>query len=138
MNLREFVAATKRSIFEELSRRQTPSLGTVDAARLADAFSKGRPQMGATNYQPDQIEFEFIFPDPGQSPVILVVSVVPPERIVFMPVPDWVVEDIWQGEISGSFVFASDCDRMLHEFHQVLQPDSNSALFSTSTKMQKG
>lgn len=69
--------------------------------------------MGSTVYSPDSIQCEFIYPDPSSVPTVLTVSLIPPERIVFLPVPEWVVESIWQGEIAGSYQFESDARGMI-------------------------
>lgn len=85
--------------------------------------------MGATNYEPDAILMEFIYPDPKGSAVLLSVRVSAPERIVFMPVPEWVVESIWQGEIAGSYHFEGDALRMIEEFRASLAPEANAEIF---------
>lgn len=90
---------------------------------------KGAPQMGSTRYAPDAIFVEFIYPDKLGKSVILTVKLEAPERIVYLPVPGWVVESIWQGEISGSFHFESDARRMMAELENQLDPEPNKALF---------
>ncbi len=134
MNLNEFAAYTRLKILEDLQAGRQPS-GTFSEERLREARAKGKPQMGTTRFEPDAIQFEFIYPDPQGSPIIVTVSITPPERIVFMPVPAWVVESIWQGEISGSAHFESDARRMLASFQALLEPETNAALFGERAKV---
>ena len=130
MNLNEFAAARRLSILADLQAGRNPE-GTFSEERLREARAKGKPpQMGTTRFEPDAVHFEFIYPDPQGSPIILTVTVKPLERIVFMPVPPWVVESIWQGEIAGSAHFESDAQRLLEEFRADLSPERNPSLFA--------
>ncbi|MBS1706858.1 MAG: hypothetical protein JST40_13405 [Armatimonadetes bacterium] len=129
MNLNEYVAKTKREIFEALSAGLEPSLGTYDAAILKEVRSKGSPRMGVTVYSPDSLTHEFIYTDGPGSSVILPVTIPAPERIVFLPVPRWVVENIWQGNVDGSFQFESDAIKLLKEFERELEPQNNPKWF---------
>ena len=138
MTLNQYAAERRLRIFEELKAKHAPSEGAYDEAQLRTALSKGSPQMGSTHFEPDSIVFEFIFPDPQGTPTVVSVRLVPPERIVFMPVPEWVVESIWQGEISGSPQFESDCDRMLEVFRQELEPDRNRDRFGKRQSVGRG
>lgn len=72
---------------------------------------------------------EFIYSDPASSAMILTVTLEPPERIVFLPVPDWVVESIWQGEVTGSAHFESDAIRLVQAFEQELREEANARWF---------
>lgn len=129
MTLNEYAAKARLRIFERLSVGEAPAEGSFDPARLAEARIKGRPQMGTTRYQPFQIDFEFIYPDPISTSMVLSVSLVPPERIVYMPVPSWVVENIWQGDISGTFHFESEATQLVTELAESLSETGNQALF---------
>jgi hypothetical protein len=68
---------------------------------------------------------EFIYPDSRTAAILLEVRIPTPERVVFLPVPGWVVEQIWQGEITGSYAFESDAIALLEAFRQDLTPDAN-------------
>lgn len=129
MSLNAFVAEKKRSVFDALMEGQTPSEGSYDESVFREARAKGRPQMGSTRYLPQEIILEFIYSDTKGSTVIFPVTLPSPERIVFLPVPSWVVESIWQGDIDGSFQFESDAMRLLGEFTAKLDPKANAALF---------
>ena len=53
----------------------------------------------------------------------------PPERIVRMPVPEWVVESVWQGEVDGSYHFESHAYALLEAFTASLDPEENARRF---------
>jgi hypothetical protein len=129
MTLNHYAAETRLAIFEDLRTGREPREGTFDAGLLREARTKASPQMGATRYSPDEIAFEFIFPDPLGAALILTVNVVPKERIVFLPVPPWVVENIWQGDVAGSHHFESDAIRLVSEFTGELAADANRKWF---------
>ena len=129
MTLAEWAARTKRDIFEQISAGQSPSGGDFVGTILKEGRSKGTVQMGATTYLPDAAWMEFIFSDTVSSAIVLTVVVPSPERIVFMPVPVWVVETIWQGDVDGSFHFESHAEALVQELIEALKPDSNSKLF---------
>jgi hypothetical protein len=136
MNLNEYAATARLKILSELQAGLSPSQGTYSEERLKDARSKGRsPQMGTTRYEPNAIHFEFIYQDPQGAPVVLSVHLDAPERIVFMPVPSWVLESIWQGDISGSPHFESDANRLLEEFRELLTPETNAELFGERARV---
>ncbi|AIE85245.1 hypothetical protein [Fimbriimonas ginsengisoli] len=138
MSLNQYAAERRLRIFDELRAGRSPSEGSFDEAVLREARAKGQPQMGSTTYAPDAILFEFIYPNPTGAPILLEVRLDPPERIVFMPVPSWVVESIWQGEISGSAHFESDAYAMLETFRQSLEPDRNSEQFEARPAIGRG
>jgi hypothetical protein len=96
---------------------------------LADGRTKGEPQIGAANFTPTTIIFEYIFSDGRGATTILSVTIDAPERIVFLPVPSWVVETIWQGEIDGSYQFEQDALAALDEFRSMIEPDANVSWF---------
>lgn len=129
MTLPEFAAKTRLQLFDDLRQGSVPSLGTFDPSQLEQARHKGQPQMGATVFLPDQIRFEFIYPDKNSSTMIFTVTVNPPERIVFMPVPKWVVESVWQGEVLGSYHFESHAMLLADAFQRELTPENNPKWF---------
>ncbi|MCW5941370.1 MAG: hypothetical protein KIS66_04010 [Fimbriimonadaceae bacterium] len=129
MTLNSYAAAARLRVFERLRQGLPPEEGEWDERARQEAKVKGEPQMGATRYEPRAMRFEFVYPDPQSNATVLTVTLASPERIVFLPVPRWVVETIWQGEIDGSFQFESDAERMLEEFRALLTPENNSALF---------
>lgn len=129
MTLNAYAAAKRLAIFDELKRGMPPGEGAYDAAVLAEAKVKGEPQMGATRYEPDAILVEFIYPDPKTTSTILTVKLDPPERVVFMPVPSWVVENIWQGDIAGTFHFESEAQRLFAELGGELESEANKKWF---------
>lgn len=129
MALQEFSRDVRGQIFAALESGGPPPVGEYDESRFLDGRAKGQPLIGATRYEPDAAIFEFIYPDPNGAPIVLAVRVRPPERIVFLPVPEWVVESIWQGEISGSYVFESEAAAKLAEFTARLEPEANANEF---------
>jgi hypothetical protein len=129
MTLNAYAAELRLRIFEEIKAGREPSLGSFDPLILKEARTKGTPQLGTTRYLPNELAFEFIFPDPKSSSTLLSVSVTPPERIVFLPVPEWVIESIWQGDIAGSYHFESEAMHLLESFGNLLTPEGNAPLF---------
>ncbi len=125
MRLNSFAAEKRKTLFEQLSTGHAPSEGQFDLDVLKEGRAKGQVQMGSTRYEPHSIVFEFIYPDPHGVATILPVRVPAPERIVFMPVPGWVLQAIWQGEVSGSYEFETDAMKMLDEFRLSLEPGIN-------------
>lgn len=128
MKLSEWAATTKKSVYDNLIRTGEPGMGQYDQAALKECLAKGSPQVGTTMFEPDLFKFEFIFRD-SDSTIVLVVNVAPPERIVFMPVPDWVVESVWQGHVEGSHHFESHAREALATFATSLEPGPNKELF---------
>ena len=129
MGLNQYAAERRMAIFEELKSGHEPSTGRFDAALLKEGKVKGSPQVGTTRFEPHQIHFEFIYPDPKSTATIVTVTLDAPERIVMLPVPDWVVESIWQGEIAGSFQFDSDAKNLVGKFLAELEPGANDKWF---------
>ncbi len=129
MSLNEYASGLRRKLFDELKAGQPPSQGTFDESVFKDGKSKGAPQVGTTRFEPQAMHFEFVYPDPVGTTVILTVTVEPPERIVFLPVPGWVIESIWQGDIDGSYHFESDARRLVASFSEDLEPDANQKWF---------
>lgn len=122
-------AQQKRELFDALRRGEMPPFGEFDEGVWRDAKEKGEVQMGTTVFEPNQISYEFIYPG-GEGALVLRVTVQPPERIVYMPIPRWVVDSIWQGEINGSPVFESEAREMVAEFVASLEPEANRPLFA--------
>lgn len=131
MTLNEFVSSRKRQIFENLSAGEDPSVGEFSSDLLKEGRAKGLPTMGTTRFEPTVVTFEYIYSDATSSATILSVKLETPERVVFLPVPEWVIESIWQGDIDGSFHFESDAFRLLREFEEQLTPGMNHKWFGT-------
>ena len=129
MNLNAFVAEKRKLIFEDLLADHPPREGEYSLELLKEGKVKGKPQIGTTRFEPESLVLEFIYPDSGGSAVVLPVRLPTPERILFMPVPSWVVESIWQGEIDGSYRFESEAAVMLAEFAKGLESEDNGEWF---------
>lgn len=127
----EFVSEARQTILNDLSLRRPPSLGAFDASLWQEVLAKtsAQPQVGALTHKPRSIVLEFVYSDPQTRAIVLPVEVETPERIVHMPVPDWVVESIWQGEISGSFRFESEAREMVRHFEAMLSEGENERWF---------
>lgn len=130
MSLNEYASRLRLEILDDLLSGAAPRQGEWDEARRKEGSLKGRPQLGTTRFEPEAMIFEYIYPDSTGSPLVLSVRVDPPERIVFMPVPGWVIETIWQGEVAGSYRFESEAQAMLETFSARLEPEANRAEFS--------
>jgi hypothetical protein len=129
MSLNSFAADQRVRIFEALKVGQPPLEGVFDESLWKECHAKGEPQMGSTVYKPWTIHYEFIYPEAGASTTIFTVQTKPPERIVFMPVPAWVIESIWQGEVTGSHHFESDATKLVMAFQAQLEESPNAVLF---------
>jgi hypothetical protein len=129
MTLNAYAAEKRLRIFEDLQQGQPPREGEYSDQTLQEGRVKGKPQMGSTRYEPHAIIVEFIYPDPKSSATVLSVRLPSPERIVFLPVPEWVIESIWQGEIDGSYQFESDARSMLKKFEAELGEEENQPWF---------
>lgn len=116
-------------IFDQLKQGLPPSEGEFDEQVLRDAKIKGQPQMGTTRFEPNAIFVEFIYPDPNSTASILTVKLDTPERIVFLPVPEWVIESIWQGDVAGSYHFESDARALVAKFEMELSEAENPKWF---------
>ena len=125
MTLNAYTAEKRLAIFEDLKAGREPREGQFDAALLAEGRIKGQPQMGSTRYGPDAIRIEFIYPEHGSTATVLTVTLESPERIVFLPVPDWVVENIWQGDITGTHHFESEAMMLYEALGEELTPSGN-------------
>ena len=129
MKLSEWAAERKMGIFESLLKGNPPPEGQYDAQTLKEALDKEQPQVGSTHFEPDAVICEFVFPDPATSATVLSVRITPPERIVFLPVPRWVIQDIWQGEVTGAFFFESEARALVEELMNDLKPEANARFF---------
>lgn len=125
MILNVFAAEKRRQIFDRLKSGGEPGEGTYSPELLAEGRRKGAPQVGSTRYEPNAMHLEFIYPDATSTATILTVTITPPERIVFLPVPEWVIENIWQGDIDGTYHFESDAVRLLEGLRSELDEASN-------------
>jgi hypothetical protein len=125
MNLNEYSAKKRREILDDLAAGRDPREGTWDGAVLAEAKMKSRPQLGPLVFLPRQLELQFLYSDPQGGSLVFTVRLDSPERIVQMPVPSWVIENVWQGEISGSYHFESDALALYEAFRAELEPDAN-------------
>jgi hypothetical protein len=129
MTLNEYVARTKREVFDDIVEGRQPSTGLCDLALLDGLRAKAAPQMGTTVFAPDSLTFEFIFSLSDGQTEVFQVKVSAPERIVYLPVPEWVVESVWQGEVAGSFHFESDARVLVDKFQGETTPDGNTKWF---------
>lgn len=126
VTLREFTNATRKQILDALQRKQAPPIGHFDQKTFEEAMQMREVQMGSARYTPRSVVLEFIFlhDNPG-APLILCVEVDTPEPVVFMPVPDWVQQDVWQGEVKGTFRLRSEAERLMEAFrHHVLEEEN--------------
>jgi hypothetical protein len=126
-------ANLRGSILDDLKHKKPPSIGQFEPDMLKNALERGEPQLGSQRFVPEGIFLEFIFPDPQKGTVILTVFVATDERIVYLPVPKWVVESVWQGEVSGSYHFESHAHELLAEFSKLLEVGTNAELFQQQT-----
>ncbi|GIV02543.1 MAG: hypothetical protein KatS3mg015_1373 [Fimbriimonadales bacterium] len=129
MRLSEWAAKKKMGIFERLMEGKPPDEGEFDERVLREAFDKGAPQVGSTRFEPNAVICEFVFPDPETRATVFTVRLAPPERIVFLPVPKWVIQDIWQGEVAGAYFFESEANALVESFLQDLEPQANARFF---------
>ena len=129
MSLREFVRKQVQAIFAALQAGNAPPVGEYDPAALQECLRRAPPQVGASRFTPDAVVLEFIFQDASLGPAVLSVRVPAPEPIVYMPVPDWVIEDVWQGDVTGSFRFLSEAERLLEAFREQVFTERNRAYF---------
>jgi hypothetical protein len=129
VTLNEWTAHKKAEIFEDLRAGRGPAEGRYDDAALKEGLTKGEPQMGATEYAPNEVHLEYIFSGPHSSATIVTVAVEPPERIVYLPVPEWVVEEVWQGDVAGSYHFESDALSFMSRLNEDLAPGKNDHWF---------
>lgn len=127
--LAAWAATLKRSIYADLADGRAPSQGEWNEPLRVQAAAKARPLVGQTRFEPGAVVLEFIYPDPAGGTLVLPVRVASPERIVALPVPAWVVEEVWQGEVHGSHEFESDARAMVASFVADLEPEPNATFF---------
>jgi hypothetical protein len=126
MNLNQYAAERRRELYEDLSSGLPPRDGAFDEHVWKTGKAKGQaPQMGSTRFEPNALCFEFIYPDSAGVSTVFTVKLNSPERIVYLPVPTWVIESIWQGDVSGSFHFESDAARLIEDLKAELEPQAN-------------
>lgn len=116
MALAAFVAGVRSAIFDDLKAGNPPRMGSFSAELFRKVASKGAPQLGSVRYETDAIWLEFIYPESGQGTGILEVRVDPPERIIFLSVPAWVVENVWEGDVTGSYHLESDARTLVNSY----------------------
>ncbi len=138
MRLSEWVAERKRAILESLKQGQSPKEGEFDEGVLREALDKGSPHPGITRYSQDCVHLEFIFQDPEKGPTVFAVRLASPERIVYLPVPDWVVEQVWQGEVFGTYEFESVAKEAVKEFLRSLEAEENARFFPAPVPRRRG
>lgn len=134
MTLNEYSAKKRREILDDLLAGRDPREGAWDAVLLAEAKMKSRPQLGPLVFFPQHFDMQFLYSDPQGGSLVLTVRLESPHRIVQMPVPAWVVENVWQGDISGSFHFEPDAYALLDAFKAELQPEANVKHFEARTR----
>lgn len=127
--LSTYVSDKRNLIFEDLKAGRPPREGEFSASLLKEGKAKGEPQMGTTRFEPRAIVLEFIYPDPLSAATVLPVRIKTQERILFMPVPSWVVESIWQGDIDGSYHFESEAAELLAQYALLLEAEANGKWF---------
>jgi hypothetical protein len=137
MKLSEFVSEKRRDIYEALSAGRAPVTGLFDEALFREAKDRGQPQMGPVSYQPQHVSFDFIYLATAASTMVLTVQVDAPDLIVYMAVPSWVVEQIWQGDVQGSYHFAREAQELLAAFAVTLAPEANALAFGPSPSFKR-
>jgi hypothetical protein len=130
MTLRQFVSEHQRIIFEALQRGLEPPIGAYDPDTFKECRRRTQVQTGTMRYRQDRLLFEFIYHEPSLGPAVLTVEVSTPEPLVYMPVPEWVIEDVWQGEVTGSFRFESEARQLLQNYSEPLFSEANLAFFA--------
>lgn len=137
MPLNTYVAEKRMEIFQDLQAGRAPREGSFSEEALREGKVKGQPQVGTTRFEPTAIVLEFIYPDPKSTATVLPVRIEAPERIIFMPVPGWVVESIWQGEIDGSYRFESEAAELLAEYAKLLAAEANQQWFGKQSPKRR-
>ncbi len=138
MTLNEYAANLRKQILEDLRAGKPPSVGSFSLEVLKAGLASGAPQMGTTRYEPQEICLEFIFAGQPANSTVFEVQVSSPERIVWMPVPAWVIEQVWEGEVTGSFHFESTAKEMVEDVVSSLQPEANMVGFGVTQPKRRG
>lgn len=134
MNLNEYSAKKRREILDDLLAEREPSEGEWSREVLAEARKIGRPKMGPILYEPWAMSLQFPFAGQGTEAIVFTVRLNAPHRIVHLPVPSWVVENVWQGDVAGSFHFEPDALALVEEFRAELSEERNPAFFAARMK----
>ncbi|HWD41601.1 MAG TPA: hypothetical protein VG944_22350 [Fimbriimonas sp.] len=129
MSLNEFVAQLRKQTLRNLEAGLPPDEGAFDEEAFRKAKDRGKPQMGPFRFEPARILLDFLYLKGGESALVLTVAFESPERIVYMPVPEWVVEQVWQGDVQGSYHFDSEARELLRRFESRLEPATNAENF---------
>lgn len=130
MTLREFTNVTRKQILQALQYKQAPPVGHFDRKTFEEAVQMREVQMGSARYTSHSVILEFIFlHDKPGAPLILCVEVDTPEPVVFMPVPEWVQEDVWQGEVKGTFRLRSEAEQLIEAFRRHVLESENPHYF---------
>lgn len=137
MLLKEFVVHKRKVILEDLKNGKAPKEGKYDKGFLTSYSANDTIQLGAVKFQPYSMTLEYIFTDKQKNSHIFSVELEVPERIVFMPVPTWVIQSIWQGEIQGSYYFQTEAYRLLDEFKLNLEESQNLNCFNAEPEKQR-
>jgi hypothetical protein len=139
VTLSEYVSSLRNTIFDDLTHGRAPSQGEFSATLLAEARMLAvLPQMGSLRYAPQSVSFEFIYPNPKGASIVFSVNCATPERVVYLPVPGWVIQSIWQGEVHGSHHFESEANALVATFVDGLSPENNSAHFEEDASTGAG
>ncbi len=134
MTLNEYSAKKRREILDDLLAGRDPREGSWNADLFAEAKMKSRPQLGPLVFFAGHFEMQFLYSSPEGGSLIFTVRLDSPHRIVQMPVPEWVIENVWQGEVSGSFHFEQDAMAMLEAFRAELEPEANVKHFQARSR----
>lgn len=129
MTLNAYLAELKLKAFEGVKDGRIEAGFQGDQALLSVLSAKGKPTLGTTVLAPSNVSFEFVFTFPDGQSEVFALQHEPSERIVFLPVPEWVVESIWQGEVQGTYCFESEAKERLARFALELDPAANAKWF---------
>lgn len=131
LQLTPYVAELKRRVYDGLMSGNPPEGARFDARVFESARDLGQPQMGASVFSPSEVRLEFIYRNSLGANVVVSFEFDAPERIVFMPVPVWVVQTIWQGEVDGSYRFESEAAELLRRFEEECSAGTNDKWFES-------
>ena len=113
----EWAVGRRRTLLETLKAGKRPDDATFDAGAVEAALAKGVPREGAIRFLPDAAIVEVHVAFAGSAPAI------------WMAVPDWVVENVWQGEVTGRHLFESQARAALDRVAAGILPEPNAAAF---------
>lgn len=129
--LGEYVAAARLRAFEALRQKLLPPEGDFDVRMWQEFVDRPAIQMGTTRYEPSKVIIEFVAHRPPDPAAILAVTLTPPEPIIYMPVPEWVIENVWKGEVNGTYCFQSEASLRFARFADKLKPETNKKYFGS-------